>query len=151
MYERLEDIQIISISRSIQFTPSRTYSLEKPQALKGTKCSIIIIIRNTFIALCLWCLIFIVTKLFRFQCLRISAKEVAEDMKLYIAGKSLSASALRGGKGHMSPPPQNSAPEPAFPNGYRDYCKYQGFYYTLIWTQVSNILNLTTFKLFFKE
>lgn len=69
--------------------------------------------------------------------MRISAKDVVEDMKLYMSGKPLSVGAVRGGRGeHIPPPPQEPAPEPPLlPNGYRDYCKYYGFvslFYTLI-------------------
>ena len=59
------------------------------------------------------------------QCLRVSARDVVEDMKLYMSGKSLSGRAVRGN--HIPPPPEEPAPAPPVVNGYRDYCKYNLF------------------------
>ena len=61
------------------------------------------------------------------QCLRISAKDVVEDMKLFMSGKGLSGRgrAARATRAeHIPPPPQEPAPEPPLANGYRgDFCE----------------------------
>lgn len=71
----------------------------------------------------------IMTLWFLSQCLRISAKDVVEDMKLFMSGKGVPGRgrAARAGRGeHIPPPPQEPAPEPPLGmNGYRaDFCKY---------------------------
>ncbi|XP_071524692.1 epidermal growth factor receptor kinase substrate 8-like isoform X3 [Panulirus ornatus] len=62
------------------------------------------------------------TEMHIFQCLRISAKDVVEDVKLFMSGKGVSGRgrAARGSRGdHIPPPPQEPAPEPPLANGYR--------------------------------
>ncbi|XP_045605619.1 epidermal growth factor receptor kinase substrate 8 isoform X2 [Procambarus clarkii] len=62
------------------------------------------------------------TEMHIFQCLRVSAKDVVEDVKLYMSGKGISGRgrAVRAGRGeHIPPPPQEPAPEPPLANGYR--------------------------------
>uniref|UniRef100_A0A0P4VXY8 SH3 domain-containing protein n=1 Tax=Scylla olivacea TaxID=85551 RepID=A0A0P4VXY8_SCYOL len=62
------------------------------------------------------------TEMHIFQCLRISAKDVVEDMKLFMSGKGLSGRgrAARATRAeHIPPPPQEPAPEPPLANGYR--------------------------------
>ncbi|XP_047473338.1 epidermal growth factor receptor kinase substrate 8-like protein 2 isoform X3 [Penaeus chinensis] len=63
------------------------------------------------------------TEMHIFQCLRISAKDVVEDMKLFMSGKGVPGRgrAARAGRGeHIPPPPQEPAPEPPLGmNGYR--------------------------------
>ncbi|KAK8739751.1 hypothetical protein OTU49_003179 [Cherax quadricarinatus] len=62
------------------------------------------------------------TEMHIFQCLRISAKDVVEDVKLFMSGKGISGRgrAARAGRGeHIPPPPQEPAPEPPMANGYR--------------------------------
>ncbi|XP_042203254.1 epidermal growth factor receptor kinase substrate 8-like isoform X2 [Homarus americanus] len=62
------------------------------------------------------------TEMHIFQCLRISAKDVVEDVKLFMSGKGVPGRgrAARAGRGeHIPPPPQEPAPEPPLANGYR--------------------------------
>lgn len=63
------------------------------------------------------------TEMHIFQCLRISAKDVVEDMKLFMSGKGVPGrgGAARAKRGeHIPPPPQEPAPEPPLGmNGYR--------------------------------
>lgn len=66
--------------------------------------------------------------LFPVQCLRISAKDIVEDMKLCMTGKWGALRAVGGdapprrGRDHIPPPPLEKAPEPPMHNGYRgDY------------------------------
>lgn len=71
----------------------------------------------------------LITPRFLSQCLRISAKDVVEDMKLFMSGKGVPGrgGAARAKRGeHIPPPPQEPAPEPPLGmNGYRgDFCKY---------------------------
>ncbi|XP_076058229.1 epidermal growth factor receptor kinase substrate 8-like isoform X3 [Oratosquilla oratoria] len=68
------------------------------------------------------------TEMHIFQCLRINAKEVVEDMKVYMSGKSISSRMGRGGavgRGeHIPPPPQEPAPEPPVVSNGRDYKEF---------------------------
>ncbi|CAL4094740.1 unnamed protein product [Meganyctiphanes norvegica] len=58
------------------------------------------------------------TEMHIFQCLRISAKDVVEDMKLFMSGKGGRVGRGRG-RELIPPPPQEPAPEPPLNNGYR--------------------------------
>lgn len=62
------------------------------------------------------------TEMHIFQCLRISAKDVVEDVKLFMSGKGVPGRgrAARASRGeHIPPPPEEPAPEPPLANGYR--------------------------------
>ncbi|XP_068216102.1 epidermal growth factor receptor kinase substrate 8-like isoform X2 [Palaemon carinicauda] len=59
------------------------------------------------------------TEMHIFQCLRISAKDVVEEVKLFMSGKGSSARGRGARREHIPPPPQEPAPEPPLANGYR--------------------------------
>ncbi|XP_066949900.1 epidermal growth factor receptor kinase substrate 8-like isoform X3 [Macrobrachium rosenbergii] len=59
------------------------------------------------------------TEMHIFQCLRISAKDVVEEVKLFMSGKGASARGRGARREHIPPPPQEPAPEPPLANGYR--------------------------------
>lgn len=84
------------------------------------------------------------------QCMRISAKDVVEDMKLCMSGKWGALAGVPGdapprrsrssNRDNIPPPPQEKAPEPPMHNGYRpDYMHSE---YLIKLSQSSSVITL---------